>query len=80
VHLCQRIAYAEAMVTGSTPQERDPEGRAGQELNDLFRFVREAVNNRTVELERRIRSVENALEAFKAVAPEKIPARERLIL
>jgi chromosome partitioning protein len=80
VHLCQRIAYAEAMVTGSTPQERDPEGKAGQELNDLFRFVREAVNNRTVELERRIRGVEAALGAFKALLPQKIPAREQLKL
>ena len=80
VHLCQRVAYAEAMVTGSTPQERDPEGKAGQELNDLFRFVREAVNNRTVKLERRIRGVEVALEAFKALVPQKIPAREQLKL
>ena len=74
VHLCQRVAYAEAMVTGSTPQERDPDGKAGQELNDLFRFVYEAVNNRTVELEKRIRSVEAALEAFKELAPQKMPA------
>ena len=74
VHLCQRVAYAEAMVTGSTPQERDPDGKAGQELNDLFRFVYEAVNNRTVELEKRIRSVEAALEAFKELVPQKMPA------
>jgi chromosome partitioning protein len=49
-HLCQRSAYAEAMVTGSTPQERDPEGKAGAELNELFRFVCEAVSMRTPEL------------------------------
>ncbi len=79
VHLCQRIAYAEAMVTGSTPQELDPEGKAGQELNDLFRFVCEIVNSRTAKLEKRIRGVEAALEAFKALVP-KIPAREQLKL
>jgi chromosome partitioning protein len=74
VHLCQRVAYGEAMVTGSTPQERDPDGKAGQELNDLFRFVYEAVNNRTVELEKRIRGVEAALAAFKELVPQKMPA------
>lgn len=39
VHLCQRSAYSEAMVSGSTPQERDPEGKAGQELSRLFQFT-----------------------------------------
>lgn len=36
VHLCQRSAYSEAMVSGSTPQERDPEGKAASELSRLF--------------------------------------------
>jgi hypothetical protein len=27
------------MLTGTTPQERDPEGKAGQELGHLFEFV-----------------------------------------
>ena len=39
IHLCQRSAYSEAMVSGSTPQERDPEGKAGQELSRLFQFT-----------------------------------------
>jgi len=80
VHLCQRLAYAEAMVTGSTPQERDPEGKASQELNDLFRFVRDAVNNPNLGLERRIRGVEAALEAFKALMSQKTPVRQQLKL
>jgi hypothetical protein len=27
------------MLTGSTPQERDPDGRAGSELGALFQFI-----------------------------------------
>jgi chromosome partitioning protein len=50
VHLCQRSAYSEAMVSGSTPQERDPEGKAGQELSRLFRFTCEQMNIATPEL------------------------------
>ncbi len=46
VHLCQRAAYAEAMTTGRTPQELDPEGKAGDELKRLFEFVCEFVNTR----------------------------------
>jgi chromosome partitioning protein len=38
-HLCQRTAYSDAMLTGTTPQERDPDGKAGQELGQLFEFV-----------------------------------------
>ena len=50
VHLCQRSAYSEAMVTGSTPQERDPEGKAGQELNRLFQFTCAQLKEVTPEL------------------------------
>ena len=50
VHLCQRSAYSEAMVTGSTPQERDPEGKAGQELSRLFQFACAQLNMLTLEL------------------------------
>ena len=50
VHLCQRSAYSEAMVTGSTPQERDPEGKAGQELSRLFQFACAQLNMLTPEL------------------------------
>jgi chromosome partitioning protein len=54
VHLCHRNAYAEAMVSGKVPQELDAEGRAGEELKRLFKFVFEFVNTRgeNVELRR----------------------------
>ena len=42
----QRNAYAEAMTTGKVPQELDPDGKAGDELNRLFEFVCEFVNTR----------------------------------
>jgi chromosome partitioning protein len=48
-HLCHRNAYAEAMITGSTPQELDAEGRAADELGRLFQFVCEVVNMRSGE-------------------------------
>ena len=50
IHLCQRSAYSEAMVSGSTPQERDPEGKAGQELSRLFQFTCAQLNMVTPEL------------------------------
>ena len=50
IHLCQRSAYSEAMVSGSTPQERDPEGKAGQELSRLFEFTCAQLNMVTPEL------------------------------
>src|SRR5208337_1506231 len=46
VHLCHRGAYAEAPTTGKAPHDLDPEGRAANELDRLFRFVFEFVNNR----------------------------------
>ena len=49
VHLCHRAAYADAMTTGRTPQELDAEGKAGAELDALFRFCFELVNNGTIE-------------------------------
>jgi chromosome partitioning protein len=48
-HLCQRSAYTEAMIFGATPQERDPDGKAGHELRRLFQFVSEQSTSRTVE-------------------------------
>jgi chromosome partitioning protein len=51
VHLCQRNAYAEAMTTGMVPQELDPDGKAGDELNRLFEFVCEFVNTRGKDVE-----------------------------
>jgi hypothetical protein len=35
------------MLTGTTPQERDPDGKAGQELGQLFEFVIEQAKLRT---------------------------------
>jgi chromosome partitioning protein len=48
--LCQRSAYAEAMIYGATPQERDPDGKAGQELGKLLQFVIDRSKLRDVEL------------------------------
>ena len=41
VHLSHRAAYAEAPASGKTPQETDPGGKAGAELEALFAFVQE---------------------------------------
>jgi len=49
VHLCHRSAYAEAPTTGKAPQELDGEGKAGAELDRLFVFVSEFLNNGTCE-------------------------------
>jgi chromosome partitioning protein len=38
-YLCHRSAYAEALTTGKTAQELDPEGRAAVELERLYQFV-----------------------------------------
>jgi chromosome partitioning protein len=44
VHLSQRSAYAEALISGRTAQELDPEGKAAAELDYLSEFVIEVVN------------------------------------
>ena len=49
VHLCHRSAYADAMTTGRTPQELDEDGKAAIELDALFWFSLEFVNNGTSE-------------------------------
>lgn len=49
VFLCHRAAYADAMTTGRTPQELDQDGKAAAELEALFQFSFELVNNRTGE-------------------------------
>lgn len=49
VHLCHRSAYAEAPTSGKAPQELDPEGKAGIELDKLFMFVSDFVNKGTPE-------------------------------
>lgn len=42
-YLCHRSAYAEALTTGRTAQELDPEGRAAAELERLYLFICELV-------------------------------------
>lgn len=54
-HLCHRSAYADAMTSGKTPQELDEEGRAAAELDALYRFSFEFVNNGTREHEQQDR-------------------------
>jgi len=49
VYLCHRAAYAEAPTTGRAPQELDPDGKAGLELDRLFKFTYELLNNGTCE-------------------------------
>ena len=44
VHICQRSAYADCLVTGAAPQEIDADGKAADELTRLFQFVFEFVN------------------------------------
>lgn len=44
VHLSQRSAYAEALISGRTAQELDPEGKAAAELDYLSEFIIEVVN------------------------------------
>jgi chromosome partitioning protein len=46
VHICQRTAYADCLVTGNAPQEVDAEGKAADELTRLFQFVSEFVNSK----------------------------------
>jgi chromosome partitioning protein len=49
IYLCHRAAYADAMTTGRTPQELDEDGKAAAELDALYRFSIEFVNNGTGE-------------------------------
>jgi len=46
VHICQRTAYADCLVTGNAPQEVDAEGKAADELTRLFQFVSKFVNSK----------------------------------
>lgn len=50
-YVCHRLAYVDAMTTGRAPQELDEEGRAAAELDALYRFTFEFVNNGTREHE-----------------------------
>ena len=68
-HLCQRTAYSDAMLTGTTPQERDPEGKAGQELGHLFEFVIEQA---------KLRSGDQAM--LRSGGQAKLPADDQVML
>ncbi len=43
-HLCNRTSYAEAPTTGRAPQEIDPDGKAADELKQLYMFTCELIN------------------------------------
>lgn len=43
-HLCHRGSYAEAPTTGSTPQELDPDGKAADEIERLYKFINQHEN------------------------------------
>lgn len=44
IHLCQRGGYAEAPTTGNTPQELDPNGKAADEIERLYKFINQHRN------------------------------------
>lgn len=44
VHLSHRNAYSEALTSGRTAQELDPDGKAAGELERLYKFTFEYVN------------------------------------
>lgn len=44
VHLCHRGSYAEAPTTGNVPQETDPEGKAADEIERLYKFITQHIN------------------------------------
>jgi chromosome partitioning protein len=43
--VCQRNLYFEAVDTGKTPQDVDPDGKASGELNRVFKFVNETAGS-----------------------------------
>jgi chromosome partitioning protein len=43
-HLCHRSNYAEAPTTGGTPQELDPDGKAADEIERLYKFINQHRN------------------------------------
>jgi chromosome partitioning protein len=38
-HLCQRVAYAAAMISGQTASEYEPHGKAAQEIDALYALL-----------------------------------------
>jgi len=51
VHITQRNAYPEGLISGRTAQELDPEGKAASELERLYLFVCEQLKKGTLEHE-----------------------------
>lgn len=43
IHLCSRDAYASAPAVGKAPNETEPQGKAAEELRQLYKFVRDIV-------------------------------------
>ena len=41
IHLCQRDAYASAPAIGKAPNETEPDGKAAEELRQLYKFISE---------------------------------------
>ena len=39
VHLCSRDSYASAPAEGKGPTETDPQGKAAEELRQLYKFI-----------------------------------------
>jgi chromosome partitioning protein len=39
VHLCSRDAYASAPAVGKAPNETEPQGKAAEELRQLYKFI-----------------------------------------
>jgi chromosome partitioning protein len=39
VHLCSRDVYASAPATGKAPNETEPNGKAADELRQLYKFI-----------------------------------------
>ncbi len=44
MHLCSRSSFAEAPTTGKTPQETEPNGKAAQELHEVYMFTCKLLN------------------------------------
>jgi chromosome partitioning protein len=44
VHLCSRNSYAESPNSGQAPQEIDPDGKAAEELEQLYMFTCKVLN------------------------------------
>jgi cellulose biosynthesis protein BcsQ len=48
VTFCQRSAFADAMITGQTAGEYDPQGKAAQEIDALYSLILSLSQSRKV--------------------------------